>query len=627
VFLLLISVFSTYYNDNKEKDVRNTLHELLISKKSLLEQSLNSRIYYTKGIAAYTSINPNITKEEFYLLADKLILQDTVISTMALSKDCIINAIFPIEGHEAAIGLNLLEHPERKIIVEETINSHKTFVAGPVELVEGGVAFISYTPIFSKSNNNSSNFWGVTDIVILRDKLFNEINFFTTDSDYKYALRGTDGTGENGPVFWGDASIFDNNPVVIKILLPTGYWQLASVPIAGWNTFIDKTELIISILYLSSFLISILILLLSQAILKIKRHEKELQALFGSMEDLIIEFNKNGQYVKVAPTNNSLLIWPKEKILGKSLYEVFDKERADFFMNAIKKCINTKETITIDYPLEVNSEELWFQARISYISNNAVIYVAHDNTKKMLAEEKLKKSEQTLLEINATKDKLFSIIAHDLRSPFNTTLGMVEILEQDFKTMSNKEVQESVGIISQALQGQFKLLENLLNWASIQTNRMNINKTDIKPALVVNDIINLLSASAKTKQIELINNIEDNASVLADDNLLHSIIRNLISNAIKFTNIGGKITVSAKETDNDFSIMVADSGVGISPEGIKNIFKLDHKHTTDGTSGEKGTGLGLTLVNEMVEMHGGSINIESEIGKGSNFIVSLPNKY
>ena len=349
--------------------------------------------------------------------------------------------------------------------MENTIETKNTFLAGPVELVEGGIAFISYTPIFTKTKDDSSKFWGVTDIVILKDKLFNEMNFFISDSNYYFALRGTDGTGENGPIFWGTSEVFENDPVIVDILLPTGNWQLAGIPKSGWQTFIDKTEFIIKVLYASSVLISILILLLSKAIVKIRLHEKELKALFGSMNDIIIEFNEKGEYVKIAPTNESLLYLPKENILGKSLYQIFDKERADFFMNAILECIKSKATVVIDYPLEINSDNRWFRARISYISENAVIYVAHDNTREMLALDNHKKSEQKLLELNATKDKLFSIIAHDLRSPFNTTFGLVNILEEDFDTLSEEEKKESIGIISNALKTQFKLLENLLNWA------------------------------------------------------------------------------------------------------------------------------------------------------------------
>lgn len=624
VLILLIFQFTKFYNNNKEKDIRNNLLDLLNTKKSLLEKSLNSRIYYTKGIAAYTSINPNITEEVFYQLADKLIQKDSVIGSMSLSKDCIIGAVFPIDGHEAAIGLNLLLHPQRRKIVESTIRTRNTFIAGPVELIEGGIAFISYTPIFTKVESDSSKFWGVTDIVILMDKLFNEINFFTKDENYQFALRGTGGTGKTGPIFWGDGKTFENNPVVVDILLPTGNWQLASVPIAGWKKYIDKTEVITIILYLSAIVISLLIWLLSKAIIKIKMHGKELKALFGSMNDIIIEFNNRGEYVKIAPTNDSLLFLPKQDMLGKSIYQIFDKEKAEFFMDAITKCINSKENVIIEYKLEIDSKILWFLARISYISDSSVLYVAHDNTTKKLAEEKLKKSEQALIELNATKDKLFSIIAHDLRSPFNTTLGFVEILKEDMNILSEEEIQEHIEVIYNSLNSQFKLLENLLNWARLQTGKMKVELKEILLARFADDIIDLLSANAKEKQIIINNKIEKNINISADENMLRSIINNLICNAIKFTNSGGSVTLSSKFVDDNHQIIVSDTGVGMMPDDIESIFNIDRQHTTLGTYGEEGTGLGLALVKEMIEKHNGTIVAKSEVGKGSDFIFTLP---
>ncbi|MFK5854522.1 MAG: CHASE domain-containing protein [Bacteroidota bacterium] len=134
-------IFTNYKQDILEKDMKARLSEILMTKKSKLEKALYSRIHYTKSVAAYVSVVPDISNSEFYNLAQQLIDNDSVISTMALSKNCILNAIYPLVGHEAAIGLNLLSHPERREIVEKTIETHSTFIAGPVELIEGGIAF------------------------------------------------------------------------------------------------------------------------------------------------------------------------------------------------------------------------------------------------------------------------------------------------------------------------------------------------------------------------------------------------------------------------------------------------------------------------------------------------------
>jgi sensor domain CHASE-containing protein len=184
VFGFLAYAVVQYLNFEKQlknQDIRGEIFDNLIFKKSKLEKALSSRIYYTKGIAAFVSINPDITEPEFQELTKKLIGKDSVIHTMSLAKDCIIGAMYPREGNEAAIGLDLLDHKARREIVEETIQTKNTFVAGPVELMEGGIAFISYTPIFVPVNIDSQQFWGVTDIVIKRDQLINEAGIKTEE--------------------------------------------------------------------------------------------------------------------------------------------------------------------------------------------------------------------------------------------------------------------------------------------------------------------------------------------------------------------------------------------------------------------------------------------------------------
>jgi len=624
VFVLIILQYTEFNYDKKEKDVKAKLLEILIRKKSQLEKSLYSRIYYTKGVAAYISLNPGITNEVFDHLADELIRKDTVISTMAISKNCIISAIYPIKGHESALGLNLLEHPFRKKIVDSTIVTGNTFVAGPVELVEGGVAFISYTPIFSKVGEEKNKFWGMADIVILKDKLFNEIRLSEIDQNYKYALRGTDGSGMNGACFWGDPKIFEHEPVIVDILLPTGNWSLASVPIKGWESYLNKTEVITIFLYISALIITILIWLLAKAIFKIRSHEKELHAIFASMEDLIIVFDNNGKYLKIAPTNETLLVKTSKELLGKTVHEIFSKQEADFFLSAITECLKTKKRVTIDYPLLINAQSYWFQARIAYLTEMSVIFVAHDNTQKKKAEESLIQSEKELRQLNATKDKLFSIVAHDLRSPFQPILSFSEILSSEIETLDQNEIKNFAKDIHNVSQNVFLLIENLLEWAKTQTENIQFKPTDLNLMNVVNDGFNYLRENATQKQIILKNEIAPSMMVTADALMLRSVFQNLISNAIKFTHSGGIVTVKAFEKDSFIEISVEDSGVGISEERIQRMFQIEHTTSTKGTNHEKGTGLGLILSKEFVEKHGGQIRVESELNKGSRFIISLP---
>ena len=376
-------------------------------------------------------------------------------------------------------------------------------------------------------------------------------------------------------------------------------------------------------LYFSAFIISILIWQLSRAIIIIRANEKELKAIFVSMEDIIIEFNRKGEYIKIAPTNYALLILPPKELLGKNLYEVFDKKTADYFYGAISECFTDKKMVVLDYPLTINDKIIWFEARISYLSENSVLYVAHDNTIKKTAEEQLKQSQQNLIMLNETKDKFFSIIAHDLRSPFQGFLGISELLCNNIDTLTKEEIKEYSKDLNFSLLKQYELLNDLLDWSRIQNQHFQLIKETIALNEETAKILANLELIASQKRITLLNTIDNNLFIKADLNMLKLVLRNLISNSIKFTNKDGLVEVSSKEKENYIEIVVSDNGVGIEEEELKSLF-TNLQHTTEGTANEIGTGLGLMLSQEIIIKHGGKIWAESKIGVGSKFIFTLP---
>ena len=227
---------------------------------------------------------------------------------------------------------------------------------------------------------------------------------------------------------------------------------------------------------------------------------------------------------------------------------------------------------------------------------------------------------------NETKDKFFSIISHDLRSPFNSLLGFTDMLMQNYDTFSDSERKDIIESLNTSSKSTYLLLENLLSWSSSQTGRMefSLQKTELKT--LVDEIILLSKPAADNKQIELVDNTEADLSVYADKNMLNTIVRNLITNAIKFTEANGEIIISAeRSTRKGFvEISVTDTGVGIPANKINDLFRIDKNASTPGTYKEKGTGLGLILCKEFVEKQGGEIWIESEVGQGSRFIFTLP---
>lgn len=241
-----------------------------------------------------------------------------------------------------------------------------------------------------------------------------------------------------------------------------------------------------------------------------------------------------------------------------------------------------------------------------------------------LLNERLIKSEAELKELNITKDKFFSIISHDLRNPFSTLLGFTQMLLTDFEEFTAEEIRESISQIQKTSRGTFNLLENLLNWSRAEGGLIKLVPEKIDLADFVNEFILLLSPAARAKSINLTSEVSADLAFLGDRDTVAIVLRNLISNAIKFTDRGGCIIIKARQQGPLLLISVKDTGVGISEENMTKLFRLDAQLSTKGTDTEKGTGLGLLLCKEFVEKNGGNIWVESEPGKGSEFNFTLP---
>ena len=231
---------------------------------------------------------------------------------------------------------------------------------------------------------------------------------------------------------------------------------------------------------------------------------------------------------------------------------------------------------------------------------------------------------ESLQELNATKDKFFSIIAHDLKSPFATVIGFSDVLLERVRDNNYEEAEEIAEIIKSSSERAMDLLMNLLQWSRSQTGRMEYNPNQVPIHALVEKVCETLNDTAKQKSILLLKEIPSEKSIFADPAMISTVIRNLTSNAIKFTNPGGKITISAEMKPGEWLITVTDNGVGIPESITPKIFNIGGNVSTTGTQNEQGTGLGLILCKEFIEKHGGEIWVESEIDKGSSFHFTIP---
>ncbi|MCX6283319.1 MAG: ATP-binding protein [Bacteroidetes bacterium] len=240
------------------------------------------------------------------------------------------------------------------------------------------------------------------------------------------------------------------------------------------------------------------------------------------------------------------------------------------------------------------------------------------------AEERILKYADELQESNISKDKFFSILAHDLKSPFHYLLGYSDLLRNEYATLSEEDRIKFIGIIHSNSQRLYNLLENLLEWSRIQTGRIDFEMEVFDLAREVKSLCETIKASATHKNISFECRISDQAIIKADRNMIRSAIHNLLTNAIKYTAETGSVSVQTSSADSHVEVKIEDSGIGMSPEEVAKLFRIDVSVSRPGTNKEPGTGLGLILTKEFLEKNKGSVFVESEPGKGSIFRVTLP---
>ena len=320
----------------------------------------------------------------------------------------------------------------------------------------------------------------------------------------------------------------------------------------------------------------------------------------------------------------------KDELIGKSAIDFIDPMSHKMLIDNMRKLLagesdhKIKEYLAIKkdnsrFNIDVNSTVLFDPTG----NPASILFVERDISERKRTELIIQQQYTQLQELNSSKDKFFSIIAHDLRNPFQSLLSSSELLATEIGSLSQDEIKFFSRGLNDSLRNLYILLEHLLQWSMMQRNMIEFKPVNLNLFDLVNKIIDISNQSAVKKNIFISNNVDAGILVFADIDMLRSVVQNLITNAIKFTQSDGIIIVSSISKDGFVEVSVQDTGIGLESEKSSELFKFCTLFTTDGTAGEKGTGLGLPLCKEFVEKHCGKIWVESELGKGSKFTFTL----
>ena len=358
--------------------------------------------------------------------------------------------------------------------------------------------------------------------------------------------------------------------------------------------------------------------------------EQKFRKIFENIQDVFYQTDQAGIVTEISPSIKKHSGYSREEVIGNPITDFYynAENREDLF-----KIISTQRVIT-DFEVRLKTkagEKRYSSVNAQLIIRNGVITGTEgsmrDVSERKLNEDSLQRLNSDLNLLNDRKNKLLSVIAHDLRNPIAGCVGLLEVLFADIDNTSKDELIGYMEMLQKGTLNAHELLEDLLEWARIQ-----FDSVDFIPTLIpdlqnsVGNILNKIMPIAEAKDIEVKNNIEGGLSIMADKNMLASVIRNLVTNAIKFTNKGGKVYISAKKQKNGFLFSVMDNGIGVPAKDLDKLFTDDTNFTSYGTHGEKGTGMGLGLCRNFVEKHGGKIWVESAEGSGSTFYFNIPDQ-
>ncbi|MDD3033987.1 MAG: histidine kinase N-terminal 7TM domain-containing protein [Bacteroidales bacterium] len=341
-----------------------------------------------------------------------------------------------------------------------------------------------------------------------------------------------------------------------------------------------------------------------------------LENVFSSMHDGVILLDSKNRIMNYNPAANCIFKSLGKEVIGENVNRL-SKEQERLLVK-----IEEKNNEVFTFSMDNNNSLMYVQAKVMPIMDKRDMTIGqavmlYDITEETISREKLRVS-------NETKDKLFSIVAHDLRGPMGNMMNLLTLINEQYDSMDTSEIKEMMKILDSQTQTTYRLIENLLYWSRSQLGQIVRTLQNVKVKTLISEVTDILSPSLNAKEISVELQIDEDVEVLADVEMSRIVFRNILSNSVKYCNIGGVVTVSAHKKGNNIGIVIEDNGIGMSEAILASLFSWTKERSVPGTNREPGSRLGLILCKEFVEKQGGSISAESEYGKWSRFTVTLP---
>jgi len=614
------------YTARYEENLRLTLSEQLSTLRARLEGQIYRNTQLTRGLVAAIAAEPALDQERFSEIASHLLDTDSEVRNIAAAPDLVIRFVYPIEGNESVLGLDYRNVPTQRAAAEQALAVREIVIAGPVDLVQGGKGLIARFPVFIPEDDGvEPRLWGIVSTVMDTQELYRVSGLLDPELPFELVIQGRDALGPAGEVFFGNASLLEDNPILATVSLPYGSWVLGAVPKEGWQVLPGDKWLIRALFLVFGGLLVIGAAVSANLVRQRLRAEMQLNNAIEAIDDPFALFDANDRLV-----------------LCNSRYrEYFGVDGAMPVEGATFEEIIRAGVARGQYIEAIGQEDEWIAQRIrAHAAPGSSVEQEAQNGRWLRVREKrtpdggrvafrvditeLKHAQMAAESANRAKSEFLAMMSHELRTPLNAVIGFSEALELGVGIEDPDRRRESLQAISSAGKQLNALLSDILDFSKIEDGKIAFEAEAIDPLILFNEVEPMVQQIAERWNVNVEQVRSFDGQIEVDPLRLKQILLNFISNAAKYNRPGGSIELGCTETlDSRVRIYVSDTGVGI-PDHFRSAIFSPFERAQHSAADTSGTGLGLSICKRLAEMMGGVIGFESEVGVGSTFWVEFP---
>ena len=666
--VVILLFFGLQYLDcqRHQETIRTRTINILSQVRARLEAEINANFFLTRGLIAYVSTYPKIDEKTFKGLSRQILKNQNHIKNIALAPDNIVRFVYPLQGNEEAIGLDYTNNREQWPAVARVMASRTTVISGPVKLVQGGNGFISRTPVYIASEpegQGEEKYWGLASIVIEKESLFQAAGFYAANVNTVIAIRGKDGLGAKGELIEGDPAVFLREPVLLPVNLPVGSWQLAALPIGGWQAPSPYLAVLRILGFITASLIGLAVYFwlyrqekihlsleaawqqATKAQSELKLNEDFLNAVIDNIPAMIfVKEAGDLRFIRLNKTGAELLGYAASDFLGKNDFDFFPETEARFFIEKDREVLSTGILMDIqEEPIQTrgHGRRILHTRKIPLFDSLGnplyLLGISEDITDQIFAKAEKEQMERLLTQAQKleTIGKMAGGVAHDLNNILSGIINYPELLL--LQLPPDSPLRKPLEAIHDSGKRAANVVADLL---TIARGAVAVKENTSLTALVDEYLHSPehLKLIAATPGITYTLRLDPDLWTISCSPVhIKKCLMNLINNAAESfpAETSGEIIISGKnrelqqilpgfpdiKTGRYVIVSIADNGPGILESGLDHIFEPFY---TRKTMGRSGTGLGLTVVWNTMKDHGGAVTVHSTQKKGSVFSLYLP---